>query len=54
MVGVSGKVVGNRNIANVSKFVSGLTKQLGVVEWSDKKDAGKCTRHNEEPAVDIE
>jgi len=41
-------------VVNVSKFVRGLTKQFVVDEFSDKKDAGKSARHNEEPAVDVE
>jgi hypothetical protein len=49
-----GKVVGNLKVANVSKFVGGLTTQFVVVEFSDKKDAGKSARHSDEPAVDVE
>ena len=41
-------------MVNVSKFIRGLTKQFVVVKFSDKKDARKSARHNDEPAVDVD
>jgi hypothetical protein len=48
-----GEVVGNLNLMNVSKFIRGLTTQFVVVQFNDKEDARKSTRHSEEPAVDV-